>query len=55
MYMDAEERKAELMKDNKLGDGKMFKLDFDLRVIGNKILPDGHIRQESVILSDEQV
>ena len=41
MYMDAEERKVELMKDNKLGDGKMFKLDFDPRVIGNKILPDG--------------
>lgn len=41
MYMDAEERKAELMKDNKLGDGKMFKLGFDPRVIGNKILPDG--------------
>ena len=41
MYMDAEERKAELMKDNKLGDGKMFKRDFDPRVIGNKILPDG--------------
>ena len=34
VYMDAEERKAELMKDNKLGDGKMFKLDFDPRVIG---------------------
>ena len=41
MYMDAEERKAEFMKDNKLRDGKMFKLDFDPRVIGNKILPDG--------------
>ncbi len=41
MYMDAEARKAELMKDNKLGDGKMFKLDFDPRVIGNEILPDG--------------
>ena len=41
MYMDAEERKAELMKDNKLGDGKMFKLDFDPRVIGNKVMPDG--------------
>lgn len=41
MYLDAEERKAELMKDNKLGDAKMFKLDFDPRVIGNKILPDG--------------
>ena len=41
MYMDAEECKAELMKDNKLGDGKMFKLDFDPRVNGNEILPDG--------------
>lgn len=41
MYLDAEARKAELMKENKLGDGKMFKLDFDPRVIGNEILPDG--------------
>ena len=41
MYMDAEARKAELMKNNKLGDGKMFKMDFDPRVIGNRILPDG--------------
>lgn len=41
MYMDAEARKAELMKENKLGDGKMFKMDFDPRVIGNRILPDG--------------
>lgn len=39
--MDAEERKAEIMKENRLGDGKMFKLDFDPRVIGNRILPDG--------------
>lgn len=41
MYLDAEERKAELMKHNKLGDGKMFKLDFDPRVIGNKVMPNG--------------
>lgn len=41
MYIDAEARKAELMKENRLGDGKMFKLDFDPRVIGNRILPDG--------------
>lgn len=41
MYMDAEARKAELMKQNKMSDAKMFKLDFDPRVIGNKILPDG--------------
>ena len=24
-----------------MGDGRMFKLDFDPRVIGNKVLPDG--------------
>lgn len=41
MYMDAEERKAELMAQNKMSDGRMLKLDFDPRVIGNKILPDG--------------
>ena len=39
--MDAEERKTELMAQNKMSDGRMFKLDFDPRVIGNKILPDG--------------
>ena len=55
MYMDAEARKAELMKDNKLGDGKMFKLDFDPRVIGNKVLPDGTKKTASVILSEKQV
>ena len=37
MYLDAEERKAELMKDNRVSDGMMFKLDFDPRIIGNKI------------------
>ena len=41
MYLDAEERKAELMDENRMGDGKMFKMEFDPRVIGNKILPDG--------------
>ena len=41
MYLDADERKAELMAQNKLQDAKMFKIDFDPRVIGNKILPDG--------------
>lgn len=41
MYMDAEERKAELMKRNKMSDGRMFKLDEDPRIIGSKILPDG--------------
>ena len=41
MYMDAEERKKELMSQNKHGGNLMFKLDFDPRIIGNKILPDG--------------
>ena len=41
MYMDAEERKAELMKENKMSSNLMFKLDFDPRIIGNKVLPDG--------------
>lgn len=45
MYLDAEERKKELMKYNKLGDGKMFKLDYDPRIIGNKQLPDGTIKK----------
>lgn len=41
MYMDAEERKAELMKQNKMSDSKMFKLDEDPRIIGSRVLPDG--------------
>ena len=41
MYMDAEARKQELMSQNQMGDGRMFKRDFDPRVIGNKVLPDG--------------
>mgnify|MGYP000028422555 FL=1 len=45
MYMDAEERKAELMKENRVQDGMMFKLDFDPRIIGSKKLPDGTIQK----------
>lgn len=41
MYLDAEERKKDLMDQNKVEDGMMFKVDFDPRVIGNRILPDG--------------
>lgn len=41
MYMDADARKAELLSQNRVKDGMMFKLDFDPRVIGNEILPDG--------------
>ena len=38
MYMDAEERKQELMEQNRVADGMMFKLDWDPRIIGNKIV-----------------
>lgn len=40
MYMDAEERKKELMEKNNIKDGLMFKMDDDPRII-----------KESVILS----
>lgn len=45
MYPDAEARKAELMEKNRVSDGLMFKLDFDPRIIGNRILPDGTIKE----------
>lgn len=38
MYMDAEERKKDLMEQNRVSDGMMFKLDWDPRIIGNKIV-----------------
>ena len=38
MYLDAEERKQELMAENRVSDGMMFKLDWDPRIIGNKIV-----------------
>ena len=41
MYLDAEARKAELMDQNRCKDGMMFKVDFDTRIIGNEIRPDG--------------
>lgn len=45
MYMDAEERKQELMDENRVSDGMMFKLDFDPRIIGSKKLPDGKVKK----------
>ena len=41
MYMDADERKKEFLAQNRVSDGMMFKLDFDPRIIGNEVLPDG--------------
>jgi exopolysaccharide biosynthesis polyprenyl glycosylphosphotransferase len=41
MYLDAEDRKKELMDDNIMSDGLMFKAEWDERIIGSKKLPDG--------------
>lgn len=41
MYMNAEERKKELMDRNQVEDGKMFKLEQDPRIIGSRLLSDG--------------
>ena len=38
MYMDTEEKKKELLDHNRVSDGLMFKLDWDPRVIGNRII-----------------
>ncbi len=45
MYLDAEERKKELMKENRVKDGMMFKLEWDPRIIGCKKLPNGTIKK----------
>lgn len=45
MYLDAEARKAELMAQNRIGGGLMFKLDYDPRIIGCQKLPDGTIKK----------
>ena len=41
MYMDADARKQELMQQNRVASGMMFKLDFDPRIIDNELMPDG--------------
>lgn len=43
--MDAEARKAELMEQNQVKDGMMFKMEYDPRIIGCKKLPDGTIKK----------
>lgn len=45
MYLDAEERKAELLASNRVKGGYMFKLEYDPRIIGNKKLDDGTIKK----------
>lgn len=45
MNLDAEEKKAALMAQNRVSGGMMFKLDFDPRIIGAKQAPDGTIKK----------
>ena len=48
MYMDAEKRKKELMAQNRVKDGMMFKLDHDPRIIGGDKGIGGFIRKYSI-------
>ena len=41
MYPDADQQKAELMKNNMVKDGLMFRVAWDPRIIGNRTLEDG--------------
>lgn len=45
MCLDAEAKKAALAAANRVSDGMMFKLDFDPRIIGAKMLPDGTVKK----------
>lgn len=45
MYLDAEERKKDLLAQNSVKDGMMFKLDYDPRIIGCKMRSDGTIKK----------
>ena len=48
MYLDAEERKKELMEKNRIQNGLMFKLDDDPRIIGGKNGIGSFIRRYSL-------
>lgn len=41
MHLDAEQRRAALEAEGSIDGGRLFKLDFDPRIIGNEVLPDG--------------
>lgn len=45
MYPDAEARKQQLIADNRVTDGRMFKLDYDPRIIGCRRLSDGTVKK----------
>lgn len=48
MYMDAEERKKELMEQNRVKGGLMFKMEHDPRIIGGEKGIGGFIRKFSI-------
>ena len=48
MYMDAEERKKELMAQNRIKDGMMFKMEHDPRIIGGDKGIGAFIRKYSI-------
>lgn len=48
MYMDAEERKKELMNQNRVQDGLMFKIENDPRIIGGEKGIGNFIRKYSI-------
>ena len=45
MYLDAEERKKELLGKNRVEGGLMFKMEADPRIIGCRVLPDGTVKK----------
>lgn len=45
MVIGADAMKKDLMEQNRVKDGMMFKLDFDPRIIGAKKLPDGSVKR----------
>lgn len=45
MYPNAEDRKKELMSQNRVKDGMMFKVEYDERIIGCKRLKNGKIKK----------
>ena len=53
MYLDAEERKAELMDQNRVQGGLMFKMEYDPRIIGCEKRPDGIVAEGTYYFSEE--
>lgn len=45
MYTDAEEQKSALAEQNRVSDGRMFKIAYDPRIIGCKRRPDGTVKK----------